>query len=68
MDLAIWNQRDCRMSPCFAYAQFPAHKCPNGAAQDCCDVLATVMPEQVLQKLDMVESRNVVLNKFTAAT
>jgi hypothetical protein len=64
MDLAIWNQPSCRKSPCFAYAQFPAHKCPNGAHQTCCDVLASIGVTQVVEKLDMVESRNVVLNKF----
>jgi hypothetical protein len=60
MDLAIWNQTDCRFSPCYAYAQFPSHKCSHGEAQLCCDVLITVTPDQVLKKLDAVESRNVL--------
>lgn len=67
MDLAIWNQPACRMSPCFAYASFPAHKCSMGIHQQCCDVLASATPDQVLQKLEMIESKNVVLNKFTPA-
>jgi hypothetical protein len=67
MDLAIWNQKSCRSAPCFAYAQFPAHKCPNGANQISCDVLASISTEQVVEKLDMIESRNVVLNKFKTA-
>jgi hypothetical protein len=64
MDLAIWNREACRMSPCFAYASFPAHKCPLGAHQQACEVLVAATPEQVLQKLEMIESKNVVLNKF----
>jgi ADP-heptose:LPS heptosyltransferase len=64
MDLAIWNQPSCRMSPCFAYASFPAHKCSLGAHQQSCDVLASVTPDQVLEKLEMIESLNVSLGKF----
>lgn len=66
MDLAIWNQPACRMSPCFAYASFPEHKCSQGAAQQSCDVISAVTPDQVLQKMDMIESRNITLGKFTA--
>lgn len=65
MELAIWNQPQCRFSPCFAYANFPAHKCPAGEHQPCCEVLASVGPEQVLEKLDKVESRNVTLKPFS---
>lgn len=65
MDLAIWSQESCRMSPCYAYATFPAHKCPNGAAQACCAVLASITPEQVAVKLDIVESRNTTLGAFS---
>lgn len=67
MDLAIWNQPSCRMSPCFAYASFPAHKCSDGPAQTCCDVLSSVSPDQVMDKLSMVESKNIVLSKFKTA-
>lgn len=66
MDLAIWNQSSCRMSPCYGYASFPAHKCPNGARQVTCDVLASVSPEQVVQKLDLVESNVIALGTFPA--
>jgi hypothetical protein len=45
------------MSPCFAYASFPAHKCSLGAHQQSCDVLAAVTPEQFLAKLEMIESQ-----------
>jgi hypothetical protein len=67
MDLAIWNQPQCRMSPCYAYASFPANKCSFGAHQQCCDVLASTTAEQVMQKLDMVESKNVLQGTFSAA-
>lgn len=67
MDLAVWNQPQCRFSPCYAYANFPAHKCSLGAHQSCCDVLSAVEPQQVLEKLDMVESEMITLKKFTKA-
>jgi ADP-heptose:LPS heptosyltransferase len=60
MDLAIWNQPACRMSPCFAYASFPEHKCSLGAHQQVCDVLSATTPDQVLEKLDLIESKNVL--------
>jgi hypothetical protein len=67
MDLAVWKQPACRMSPCFAYASFPEHKCSNGIHQQSCDVLTAVTPEDVLQKQQMIESKNVLLGKFQPA-
>jgi hypothetical protein len=67
MDLTIWKQPACRMSPCFAYASFPEHKCSMGIHQQACDVLSAVTPEDVLQKLEMIESKNVLLGKFQPA-
>lgn len=56
MDLAIWHGEACQFAPCFTYGEFPASKCPFGADQTCCEVLAAVKAEDVLNKLDMVES------------
>lgn len=67
MELAIWNQPHCRMSPCYAYANFPAHKCSLGEHQQCCDVLATVEADQIMKKLDLIENKNVLLKKFEPA-
>ena len=58
MDLAIWNQKACRHSPCFAYATFPEHKCPSGAAQTVCEVLKGIDTVAVLDKFAHVESTN----------
>jgi ADP-heptose:LPS heptosyltransferase len=56
MDLAIWNQEACQYSPCFAFGGFPANKCPMGANQGCCEVLASIVPDDVLKKVDMIET------------
>lgn len=57
MDLAIWPHEACRWAPCFAYADFPVGKCPNGTRQVTCEVLNTVESDQVIEKLRVVESR-----------
>jgi hypothetical protein len=56
MDLAIWHQEACQFAPCFTFGEFPASKCPFGADQTCCEVLAAVTPDDVLKKFDMVET------------
>ena len=56
MDLAIHKTQHCPNSPCFAYAGLPKDKCPNGAAQQFCSVLANVPIDDVLAKLSSVES------------
>lgn len=56
MELAVWNDDQCDEAACYAYAQFPAHKCPKREKQVVCECLDTVKPEQVLGKLDKVES------------
>lgn len=58
MDLAIWNKEACRHAPCFAYANFPQHKCPNGAEQNVCEPLKSVDAAQILAKFDQVEQSN----------
>jgi ADP-heptose:LPS heptosyltransferase len=58
MDLAVWNKSACRHAPCFAYADFPAHKCPSGAAQIMCEPLKLVDTDEILAKFASVESAN----------
>lgn len=58
MDLAIWNKPACRHAACFAYAKFPEHKCPNGAAQTVCEVLKAVDKGEILDKFASVETVN----------
>lgn len=59
MDLAIWHQEACQFAPCFAYGGFPEKKCPFGAEQTCCEVLTAITPDDVLKKVDMIESSGV---------
>ena len=66
MDLAVWKQKACNFSPCFAYGKFPVNKCPNGIHQACCEVTASVTPDDVLSKVDMIESANAQLGQFAA--
>lgn len=56
MDLAIWPQPACKQAPCFAYGNFPINKCPQGIRQTCCEVIGSITPEDVLKKIEMVES------------
>lgn len=55
MKLAIWNESACPAAPCCAYSQFPVLKCPDGARQTVCAVLADVKPEQIVAKIELVE-------------
>lgn len=66
MDLAIWKQEACAYAPCFAYGKFPVNKCPAGAHQACCEVTGSVTADDVLKKVDMIESANAQLGKFAA--
>lgn len=59
MDLAIWQRGACQHSPCFAYGSFPVDKCPDGTRQTSCAVTAAVSVNDVLQKVDAVESAGV---------
>jgi ADP-heptose:LPS heptosyltransferase len=56
MDLAIWKQNACLNSPCFSYGEFPVNKCPDGKYQTSCAVTADVSVDDVLRKVDMLES------------
>ena len=56
MDLAIHEKSACPNSPCFAYSGFPEKKCPEQESQRFCSVLASASVNQILSKLDLVES------------
>jgi ADP-heptose:LPS heptosyltransferase len=56
MELAVWHEADCQQAPCCAYSQFPPHKCPRGQHQTICECLATITVEDVLKKVDKIES------------
>jgi hypothetical protein len=66
MDLAIWEQRVCANSPCFAWQGFPESKCPRGAKQDICACMEYVTAKEVLKRFDMVENRTPTLVKAAA--
>lgn len=57
MDLAVWNSQYCNNCPCFCYGSLPKRKCPQGENQTLCEILCSLIPDDVLTKLDMVESR-----------
>lgn len=57
MDLAIWNKDTCRHASCQAHSAFPYTKCPRGESQVVCEPLATVTPDQIIEKLRIVERR-----------
>jgi hypothetical protein len=66
MELAVWNHEVCKWSPCYAYAGFPDGKCPNGSKQMTCEVLNTVTPQHVMDRLDKVQARKVGVTSFPA--
>jgi len=68
MDLAIWNQDACQYAPCFAYGKLPEKKCPNGAQQVCCEVVASVSVDDVLKKVDMIETASAQVGAFAPKT
>jgi len=57
MDLAIWNKEACGCSPCYAYGRFPVDKCPEGIRQVTCAVTAAVSVDDVLARMEIVESQ-----------
>ena len=67
MDLAIWKQEACQYAPCFAFGGFPVNKCPFGGEQTCCEVLASITPDDVLKKVDMIESASAQVGTFAPA-
>lgn len=65
MKLAIWEQRVCANSPCFAWQGFPANKCPSGAAQSVCACLAYVSADEIVKRFEAVENSSPKLVKAT---
>jgi len=68
LDLAVFEHTACNASPCFAYSSFPAHKCPRGAGQTVCEVLAYTNPASVIEKIEAIESDNNALGAFSPKT
>jgi hypothetical protein len=58
MDLAIWHQKVCSNSPCYAWQGFPASKCPAGEKQTICACLQYVSYKDVTNLVDAVENKN----------
>jgi ADP-heptose:LPS heptosyltransferase len=52
MDLAIWKPETCPAAPCFAYREFPKHKCVQGENQKLCEPLSQVRVEDVMVKVE----------------
>lgn len=67
MDTAVWNKMACKKSPCFAYSEFPVHKCPSGESQTLCQVLLTTTSKAITSVVDEIESRKKPLSVFKAA-
>lgn len=63
MDLAIWEQRVCANSPCFAWQGFPASKCPGGSSQSICSCIEYVNAKDVIKRFEMAEDRSPKLVK-----
>lgn len=68
MDMAIHHAEACNHSPCYAYSEFPVDKCPRGAQQTCCEVLRVVEPNDVLSRVDQLESDRNVFSHATSGT
>jgi ADP-heptose:LPS heptosyltransferase len=56
MDLCLWDAAACPAAPCFAFIEFPESKCPQGKAQRECEVLGAVTVDNVLKKIDQIET------------
>jgi hypothetical protein len=56
MDLAIWEQKVCPHSPCFAWQGFPENKCPQGARQSVCTCVEVVTAKEIVKRFEMVEA------------
>ena len=65
MDLAIWNEGACQHAPCFSYGNFPVTKCPEGIRQTCCSVLSSISVDDVLKKVDIMETANNSTSTFS---
>lgn len=55
MKLAVWDEAACKNCPCYAYADYPISKCPQGNMQAVCEVLLSATPDAVLAKVNVAE-------------
>ena len=55
MKLAIWPRDACAHSPCFAYAEFPRHKCPRHEEQKLCEVMFNIQAADIIEKVALAE-------------
>jgi len=62
MDLAIWQHQACHFAPCYAFSGFPVKKCPLGVQQRTCEVMRTVTPDMMMDKIAQIENRRPTLN------
>jgi hypothetical protein len=58
MDLAIWDQRICAHSPCYAWQGFPENRCPKGSRQTICACVEYVSAGDIVKRFEMVENQN----------
>jgi hypothetical protein len=59
MKLAVYKGKACAWSPCYAYRNFPAHKCPLGEHQEVCEVLKVVTVDDVMPKIETVLAKHI---------
>lgn len=64
LDLALWEQRVCLQSPCFAWQGFPEGKCPKGAQQTICACLDYVSAKEIVKRFAQVEEQAPTLVKL----
>ena len=67
MENAIWDQGNCRHAPCFAYLNFPHHKCPQEREQVVCECLKTPGVDAVFSKLQKIEQDTGVIEPVKPA-
>lgn len=63
MELAVWKQDACPHTPCFSFGKFPVEKCPDKERQISCAVLADISVDDVLAKVDKIESASTLKPK-----
>ena len=58
MDLAMWDQKICANSPCYAWDGFPENRCPNGPRQDICACIEYVSAHEIVKRFEVIEKQN----------
>lgn len=55
---AIWHREACPHSPCFAYStDFPKYCPPRGPKRNVCEVMAAVMPDEVVEAVRAIRRK-----------